>query len=164
MPLPGEILGDRCRLDDRIAAGGMGEVWKATDTVLGRDVAVKTLHTERADDPGFQTRFRHEARTMAALHHPGVADVYDYGQTGDGADAYIVMARVRGEPLNQLIAARGRLSPVETLSIVAQAARALDAAPQAGIVHRDVKPSNLIVQPDGAVVLVDSGVARTAES
>jgi serine/threonine-protein kinase len=158
------MLGDRYRLDDRIAAGGMGEVWQATDTVLGRDVAVKTLKGDRASDPSFQNRFQHEARAMAVLHHPGVADVYDYGQTSDGGDAYIVMARVRGEPLNQLIATRGRLTPVETMSIVAQAARALEAAHQAGIVHRDVKPSNLIVQPDGTVVLVDFGVARSAQS
>jgi hypothetical protein len=165
MPIPGQMLGDRYRLDDRIAAGGMGEVWRATDTVLGRDVAVKTLKGDRATDPGFQNRFRHEARAMAVLHHPGVADVYDYGQTSDdGGDAYIVMARVVGEPLNQLIADRGRLTAVETMSIVAQAGRALDAAHQAGIVHRDVKPSNLIVQPDGTVVLVDFGVARSAES
>jgi serine/threonine-protein kinase len=162
MPLPGQVLGDRYRLDDRIAAGGMGEVWRATDTVLGRDVAVKTLHAGRAEDPGFQTRFRHEARTMAVLHHPGVADVYDYGQSGP--DAYIVMARVEGEALNQRIAARGRLTPDETMSIVAQAGRALEAAHQAGIVHRDVKPGNLIIRPDGTVVLVDFGVARSAES
>jgi len=164
MPVPGELLGDRYRLDDRIAEGGMGEVWQATDTVLGRDVAVKTLHAGRAGDPGFQTRFRHEARAMAVLHHPGVADVYDYGQTGDGADAYIVMARVEGQPLNQRIAERGRLTPAETMSIVAQAGRALDAAHQAGIVHRDVKPGNLIIKPDGTVVLVDFGVSRSAES
>ena len=162
MPLPGQVLGDRYRLDDRIAAGGMGEVWRATDTVLGRDVAVKTLHAGRAEDPGFQTRFRHEARTMAILHHPGVADVYDYGQSGP--DAYIVMARVEGEPLNERIATRGRLTPDETMSIVAQAGRALEAAHQAGIVHRDVKPGNLIIRPDGTVVLVDFGVARSAES
>ena len=162
MALPGQVLGDRYRLDDRIAAGGMGEVWRATDTVLGRDVAVKTLHAGRAEDPGFQTRFRHEARTMAVLHHPGVADVYDYGQSGP--DAYIVMARVDGEPLNERIAARGRLTPAETMSIVAQAGRALEAAHQAGIVHRDVKPGNLIIKPDGTVVLVDFGVARSAES
>jgi eukaryotic-like serine/threonine-protein kinase len=164
MPQRGQMLGDRYRLDDRIAAGGMGEVWQATDTVLGRDVAVKTLKGDHAGDPSFQNRFQHEARAMAVLHHPGVADVYDYGQTTDGGDAYIVMARVRGEPLNQLIAERGRLTPVETMSIVAQAARALEAAHQAGIVHRDVKPSNLIVQPDGTVVLVDFGVARSAQS
>ncbi|MFI6078043.1 serine/threonine-protein kinase [Actinoplanes sp. NPDC051343] len=158
------MLGDRYRLDDRIAAGGMGEVWQATDTVLGRDVAIKTLKGDRATDPSFQNRFQHEARAMAVLHHPGVADVYDYGETGDGSDAYIVMARVQGEPLNQLIASRGRLTPVETMSIVAQAARALEAAHQAGIVHRDVKPSNLIVEPDGTVVLVDFGVARSTQS
>ncbi|MGK5681895.1 serine/threonine-protein kinase [Actinoplanes sp. URMC 104] len=164
MPAPGEILGGRYRLDDRIAAGGMGEVWRATDTVLGRDVAVKTLHADRAGDPGFQERFRHEARSMAALHHPGVADVYDFGETAGGTDAYIVMARIDGEPLNQRIAERGRLSAAETMSVVAQAARALAAAHRAGIVHRDVKPSNLIIEPDGTVVLVDFGVARSAGS
>jgi serine/threonine-protein kinase len=156
------MVGDRYRLDDRIAAGGMGEVWQATDTVLGRDVAVKTLHTDRAGDPGFQTRFRHEARAMAVLHHPNVADVFDYGESG--SDAYIVMARVDGQPLSQRIAERGRLSPAETLSIIVQAGRALEAAHDAGIVHRDVKPGNLIIQPDGTVVLVDFGVARSAES
>jgi serine/threonine-protein kinase len=78
------MLGDRYRLDDRIAAGGMGEVWQATDTVLGRDVAVKTLHAGRAADPGFQTRFRHEARAMAALHHPGVADSTTTGRPVTG--------------------------------------------------------------------------------
>ena len=164
MPAPGEMIGGRYRLDDRIAAGGMGEVWRATDTVLGRDVAVKTLHAGQAGDPGFQERFRHEARAMAALHHPGIADVYDYGQTGDGADAYIVMARVAGRPLNELIAVRGRLGAAETMSIVAQAGRALDAAHEAGIVHRDVKPGNLIIRSDGTVVLVDFGVARSSES
>jgi serine/threonine-protein kinase len=162
MPQAGEVLGDRYRLDDRIAAGGMGEVWRATDTVLGRDVAVKTLHAGRAGDPGFQTRFKHEARAMAVLHHPGVADVYDYGQSGP--DAYIVMARVNGEALNNRIAERGRLTATETMSIVAQVGRALQAAHDAGIVHRDVKPGNLIIKPDGTVVLVDFGVARSAES
>jgi serine/threonine protein kinase len=162
MPIAGELLGDRYRLEDRIAAGGMGEVWRATDTVLARDVAVKTLRADRAGDPGFEERFRHEARSMAALHHPGIADVYDFGQ--DDADAYIVMEYVNGTALNHLIAERGRLTPDETMSIVAQAGRALDAAHQAGIVHRDVKPGNLIIEPDGTVVLVDFGVARSAES
>ena len=164
MPSPGELIGDRYRLDDRIAAGGMGEVWRATDTVLGRDVAVKTLHADRAADPGFQERFRHEARSMAALHHPGVADVYDFGETPDGTDAYIVMARIDGQPLTERIAERGRLTAAETMSVVAQAARALEAAHEAGIVHRDVKPSNLIIKDDGTVVLVDFGVARSAGS
>lgn len=142
----------------------MGEVWRGTDTVLGRDVAVKTLHADRAGDPSFQTRFRNEARAMAALHHPGVADVYDFGETEGGTDAFIVMARVDGEPLNQRIAERGRLSADETLSVVSQAGRALEAAHQAGIVHRDVKPGNLIIKADGTVVLVDFGVARQADT
>ncbi|GIE33241.1 hypothetical protein Ait01nite_062860 [Actinoplanes italicus] len=163
MPHPGELLGGRYRLDDRIAAGGMGEVWQATDTVLKRAVAVKTLLADRATDRGFQRRFRHEARALAALRHPGVVTVYDFGST-DAEDAYLVMARVDGEPLNRMLARRGRLTPAETMSVVAQAAQALEAAHKAGIVHRDVKPGNLLIEPDGTVVLVDFGVARSAHS
>ena len=162
--ISGDLLGDRYRLDDRIAGGGMGDVWLGTDTVLGRRVAVKMLHARQAGDALFQTRFLHEARSMAALHHPGVAQVYDYGETGDDDGAYLVMAHVDGQPLDERIAAAGRLDPAETVSIVAQAARALHAAHTAGIIHRDVKPGNLIVQPDGTVVLVDFGVARSPES
>ncbi|WP_328460073.1 serine/threonine-protein kinase [Actinoplanes sp. NBC_00393] len=162
MPFPGEMLGDRYRLDDRIAAGGMGEVWRATDTVLGRPVAVKTLLAGYAGDAGFRSRFQHEARAMASLRHGGVAPVYDFGETDEGA--YLVMARVDGMPLNHWIAERGPLTADETMSIVAQAARALAAAHAAGIVHRDVKPGNLIIEPDGNVVLVDFGVARSAHS
>ncbi|MBW6440366.1 protein kinase [Actinoplanes hulinensis] len=163
MPHPGELLGGRYRLDDRIASGGMGEVWQATDTVLGRAVAVKTLLADRASDAGFQRRFRHEARALAALRHSGVVAVYDFGSTGT-EDAYLVMARVDGQPLNRILAERGRLTPAETMSLVAQAASALAAAHTAGIVHRDVKPGNLLVEPDGTVVLVDFGVARSAHS
>ncbi|WP_430780188.1 protein kinase domain-containing protein [Actinoplanes sp. G11-F43] len=159
MPHPGEMLGGRYRLDDPIAAGGMGEVWQATDTVLGRPVAVKTLLADRASDPGF----RHEAQALAALRHPGVVPVYDFGNT-EAEDAYLVMAHVDGRPLNHLLADRGRLDPAETMAIVAQAGRALETAHAAGIVHRDVKPGNLIVEPDGTVVLVDFGVARSARS
>ncbi|GLW34840.1 serine/threonine-protein kinase [Actinoplanes regularis] len=162
MPRPGELLGGRYRLDDRIAAGGMGQVWAAIDTVLDRPVAVKTLLGGRDSDPGFLNRFRHEAQTMAALRHPGVVAVYDFGDTEDGA--YLVMARVGGQPLNRILADRGRLPAAETMSIVAQAGWALQAAHEAGIVHRDVKPGNLIIEPDGTVVLVDFGVARSANS
>jgi hypothetical protein len=162
MPQPGELLGGRYRLDDRIAAGGMGEVWRATDTVLDRAVAVKTLLAGYAGDAGFRTRFHHEARAMASLRHASVVPVYDFGDTGDGA--YLVMARVDGQPLDRRIAERGSLSPTETMSVVSQAARALAAAHEAGIVHRDVKPGNLIIEPDGTVVLVDFGVARSAHS
>ncbi|MEU4421564.1 serine/threonine-protein kinase [Actinoplanes sp. NPDC024001] len=160
---PGQLLGGRYRLDDRIALGGMGEVWRATDTVLGRAVAVKTMRADRVGDPQFQRRFRHEAEAMAALHHPGIADVYDFGQEPD-ADAYLVMAHVAGEPLDRRIAEQGRLPWAETMSIVAQVGRALAAVHGAGIVHRDVKPGNLIMRPDGNVVLVDFGVARSHRS
>ncbi|WP_433826195.1 serine/threonine-protein kinase [Actinoplanes sp. CA-015351] len=163
MPQPGELLGGRYRLDDRIAAGGMGEVWRASDMVLGRPVAVKTLLAGYAGDAGFRSRFQHEARAMASLRHASVVPVYDFGDTGEGA-AYLVMARVDGQPLDRQIAERGPLSPADTMSIVAQAARALAAAHEAGIVHRDVKPGNLIIEPDGTVVLVDFGVARSASS
>jgi serine/threonine-protein kinase len=162
--ISGDLLGDRYRLDDRIAGGGMGDVWRGTDTVLGRRIAVKMLHARQAGDEAFQTRFRHEARTMAALHHPGVVQVYDYGEFTGHDDAYLVMAHVDGQPLDERIAAAGRLDYAETISIVAQAARALHAAHAAGIIHRDVKPGNLIVQPDGTVILVDFGVARSPES
>ncbi|GAA2699113.1 serine/threonine-protein kinase [Actinoplanes palleronii] len=162
MPQPGESLNGRYRLDDRIAAGGMGEVWRATDTVLGRPVAVKTLRVERAAEPSFQRRFEHEARAMATLRHPGVATVFDYGSTDEGA--YLVMARIDGNPLDQRITERGRLSGAETMALVTLVARALQAVHRAGIVHRDVTPGNLIIEPDGNVVLVDFGVARSALS
>jgi eukaryotic-like serine/threonine-protein kinase len=159
----GDVLGGRYRLDDRIASGGIGEVWQGTDTVLRRAIALKTLLPDRATDPQFRSRFEHEARTMAALHHPGIADVYDFGQD-PGNDAYLVMARVSGQPLSLRIAERGRLDAAGTMSIVAQVGRALQAAHEAGIVHRDVKPGNIIIQPDGQAVLVDFGVARSADS
>jgi serine/threonine-protein kinase len=159
----GDVLDGRYRLDQLVASGGMGDVWRATDTVLGRAVAVKLLHADRAADTGFQARFRHEARSMAALHHPNVADVYDFGETEDGS-GYIVMAFVDGQPLSERIATAGRLDVATTMAVVAQAARGLHAAHRAGIVHRDVKPANLVVRPDGTVVLVDFGVARSPSS
>jgi serine/threonine-protein kinase len=142
----------------------MGEVWRATDTVLGRPVAVKVLLASLVDDPSFNRRFRTEARIMAALRHPNVVDVYDYGEsdTPDGGTAtYLVMAYIDGEPLSKRIATHGRLSVNETLRTVAQAADALHAAHTSGIVHRDVKPGNLLVEPDGTVMLADFGVARS---
>jgi serine/threonine-protein kinase len=160
----GDVLGGRYRLDEPLASGGMGEVWRATDGVLGREVAVKLLRTAAAGDPGFATRFHNEARTMAALHHPGVAPVYDFDAGGDGRPAYLVSALVDGEPLDRRIAVAGRLTAAETMSIVSQAAHALHAVHGAGIVHRDVKPGNLIVQADGTVVLIDFGIARSPES
>nr|MDT0657757.1 protein kinase [Micromonospora sp. DSM 115978] len=160
----GVLLSDRYRLEERVATGGMGDVWRATDLVLDRRVAVKVLLPALLADPGFIARFRAEARMMAALHTPGVVQVYDSGETtlpGGGRADYLVMEYVDGEPLSHRLAGAERLDVTETMSIVAQAARALHAAHLAGIVHRDVKPSNLLVQADGTVVLVDFGVARS---
>ncbi|MGN9778069.1 protein kinase domain-containing protein [Micromonospora sp. H33] len=163
----GDLIGDRYRLVDRIAAGGMGEVWRAVDETLNRTVAVKMLHTRFIEEASAGERFRREARAMAALRHPGVAEVYDYGEAplpGAPGLAYIVMAYVQGQPLSERIAELGRLGTAETLSIVAQTARALQAAHDVGVVHRDVKPGNLIIEPDGHVVLVDFGIAHSPEA
>jgi hypothetical protein len=159
----GDLLSDRYRLDERVATGGMGDVWRATDTVLGRTVAVKVLLPALRSEPGFDARFRAEAQILATLRHPAVVDVYDYGESelDGGTVAYLVMAYVDGEPLSGRIAAAGILGVEETLSVVAQAADALQAAHDNGVVHRDVKPGNLLVRPDGSVVLVDFGVARS---
>ncbi|MFI7430076.1 protein kinase [Micromonospora sp. NPDC049836] len=163
----GDLVGARYRLTERIAAGGMGEVWRAVDQTLKRDVAVKVLHGRAVTEASAGERFRREARAMAALRHPGVAEVYDYGETGlpgEPGTAYLVMAYVRGQPLSARIAEAGRLGTAETMSIVAQTARALQAAHEVGVVHRDVKPGNLVIEPDGHVVLVDFGIALSADA
>ncbi|WP_243058338.1 protein kinase [Nocardioides sp. SR21] len=158
----------RYRLDARIATGGMGEVWRATDTTLGREVAVKLLKQEYADDPTFRARFETEARHAASLHHPNIAAVYDFGETDtvDGSGAhrpYLVMELVDGQPLSALIQGGRAMSPAAVRELLAQAADGLGAAHAAGIVHRDVKPANLIVTPDRRVKVTDFGIARAAE-
>ncbi|MEH1099484.1 protein kinase domain-containing protein [Micromonospora sp. CPCC 205561] len=156
---PGVQLGNRYRLDERIASGGMGDVWRGTDQVLGRTVAVKSLLPALLDDPDFAERFRGEARTMATINHPGVVDVYDFGN--DQQIAFLVMEYVEGDALSSTLARVGRLTPARTMALVAQAADALHAAHVKGIVHRDVKPGNLLVRPNGTLVLTDFGIARS---
>ena len=146
-PEAGQIYGNRYRLVDRIAIGGMGEVWRAHDEVILRDVAIKILKPEFMGDPGFLERFRVEARHAARVDHVGIADVYDYGE-GSGS-AYLVMELVSGDSLARIIEKRIRLTSVEVLSIVEQTARALHAAHEDGLVHRDVKPGNLLITPAG---------------
>ncbi|MBV9923106.1 MAG: serine/threonine protein kinase, partial [Pseudonocardia sp.] len=162
----GQHIADRYQLDRRIAVGGMGEVWEASDTRLGRSVAVKVLRPELTDDPEFLHRFRIEARTVASLDHAGIAGVHDYGED-EGANgrrtAWLVMELVRGEPLSTLIA-RGPLPTEETLRIVEEAAWALQAAHERGFVHRDVKPGNILVRTDGMVKLTDFGIAKAADA
>jgi hypothetical protein len=163
MTLASEVaLGGRYRLLDRIAVGGMGEVWRASDDLLHRTVAVKVLKQEYVAEPGFVARFQDEARHVAGLSHPGIAAVYDYGEF-DGTP-YIVMELVPGEPLSAMLARAGRL-PVDTaLDIAAQTATALHAAHTAGVVHRDVKPGNILVTSDGAVKVTDFGIARATDA
>jgi eukaryotic-like serine/threonine-protein kinase len=153
------LLAGRYRLTDRIAAGGMGEVWRGEDVLLNRAVAVKLLPTGRAGDEAFLARFRAEARYAASLSHPGIARVYDYGESAEFGGAYLIMELVRGEPLSAILARAGRLSPDATLDITAQAARALDAAHRAGIVHRDIKPGNLLIAAGGITKVTDFGIA-----
>jgi len=157
-------LAGRYRLCRWLAAGGMGQVWQAVDEVLGRPVAVKLLRDEYAQDPSFVRRLRAEARYAAALTHPGIATVFDYGEvrTADGPEptAFLVMELVEGEPLSWLLAREGCLRLDRSLEIVGQAALAVGAAHRAGLVHRDIKPANLLVGPEGMVKVTDFGVAR----
>ena len=162
------LLGDRYRLDRRIAIGGMGEVWRAEDTVLSRTVAVKVLKSELTQERTFLERFRTEARTTASLQANGIANVFDYGEVAAGHDipvAYLVMEYVDGEPLSAQLARDGRLPAARVLEIVRQAALALAEAHRVGMVHRDVKPGNLLVRrSDGAVKITDFGIARAADA
>jgi serine/threonine-protein kinase len=158
------LLAGRYRLTDRIAAGGMGEVWRGEDVLLNRAVAVKLLPTGRAGDESFLARFRAEARYSASLSHPGIARVYDYGESAEFGGAYLIMELVRGEPLSAILARAGRLSPDPTLDIISQAARALDAAHQAGIVHRDIKPGNLLMAGGGTTKITDFGIATAVRA
>ncbi|MFC6704734.1 protein kinase domain-containing protein [Flexivirga alba] len=158
----GDLMGGRYRLTSRIAAGGMGEVWQARDEILGRIVAIKLLKEGLTDEEGFTERFRNEARLSAALAHGNIAQVYDYGE--DGNLAYLVMEFVPGKPLSSILHERGPISAADTANLIGQAAAALHAAHRAGLIHRDVKPANMLVTPDGVVKLTDFGIARAVGS
>ncbi|SHE64431.1 serine/threonine-protein kinase [Streptoalloteichus hindustanus] len=165
----GQLLADRYRLGRRIAVGGMGEVWEAADTRLDRRVAVKVLKPELCGNAEFLHRFRTEAKTTASLNHPGIAAVHDYGETaavagGPEDTAYLVMELVEGEPLAGILAREGRINVDRTLDILEQAGVALQAAHERGLVHRDVKPGNILVTPGGRVKLTDFGIAKAAHA
>ncbi|MGY1735979.1 protein kinase domain-containing protein [Geodermatophilus sp. SYSU D00684] len=164
----GTILAGRYEITEPIATGGMGEVWRARDRVLDRVVAAKVLRSEYMGDPSFVARFRNEARHTAALSHPNIASVYDYGETsadgGNGQLAFLVMELVEGKPLVTILHEEGRLPVDWTLHVLGQAADGLSAAHAAGVVHRDIKPGNLIVRPDGVVKLTDFGIARARDT
>ncbi|MCU1418544.1 MAG: serine/threonine protein kinase [Schumannella sp.] len=160
-PSSGITFGGRYQLASRIAIGGMGEVWQATDLVIGRTVAIKILKDEYLGDPGFLERFRAEARHAALVNHEGIANVFDYGEE-DGS-AYLVMELVPGEALSSILERERVLPTDKVLDIVAQTASALHAAHQAGLVHRDIKPGNLLMTPEGRIKITDFGIARIAD-
>jgi eukaryotic-like serine/threonine-protein kinase len=163
------LLGGRYELTSLIATGGMGQVWRACDRLLHRDVAVKVLRSEYTEDPTFLARFRAEAQLAAGLVHPNIASLFDYGEVqpagpNDEHLAYLVMELVRGESLSTLLRREQRLSPERTLDVLRQCAAGLAAAHAAGVVHRDVKPGNVLLADDGTVKLTDFGVALSTAS
>jgi serine/threonine-protein kinase len=160
---PVYLLADRYQLDDLIAAGGMGEVWRATDLVLGRPVAVKLLRAEYVQHPETLARFRAEARHAGSLSHPHIARIYDYSEADATHPPFLVMELVDGPPLTQLLA-NGPMEPARVMDVVAQAADGLAAAHAAGLVHRDIKPGNLLLAPPDQVKITDFGIAYAAGS
>jgi serine/threonine-protein kinase len=163
MAPPALILENRYRLDDRIAAGGMGEVWRAADLLLGRAVAVKLLRPAYCQDESGLARFRAEAKYAGSLSHPNIAQVYDYWGGDPPGQPYLVMELVDGPSLAATLAA-GPLAPGRALEIIGQAAAGLQAAHAAGLVHRDIKPGNLLLSQDGQVKIADFGIAHAVGS
>ena len=159
-PEEGLRLADRYRLDERLALGGMGEVWRARDLHSGKDVAAKILRPELNGDEIFLSRLRAEAANSRGLRHPNLAVVLDSGEAeGSG---WIIMELVQGRALSDVLAERGTLPPAEILPIIAQVARALQVVHTAGVVHRDVKPSNILMTADGVAKLTDFGISTGA--
>jgi eukaryotic-like serine/threonine-protein kinase len=160
---PALLLGNRYQLDVCIGVGGMGEVWRATDLVLGRVVAVKLLRSAGAGSEEDRARFRAEARHAGSLSHPGIARVYDYREEDPPVPPYLVMELVDGPSLAALLD-EGPIDAARTMGLIAQAAAALQAAHATGLVHRDIKPGNLLVTEGGDVKITDFGIARAAGS
>jgi serine/threonine-protein kinase len=156
------VLGGRYRLGAVIGQGGMAEVHRGRDVRLGRDVAIKLLRPDLARDPSFQGRFRREAQSAASLNHPSIVAVYDTGEDhGSGTvTPYIVMEYVEGRTLREVLASEGRLLPQRAMEITAQICAALEQAHRAGIVHRDIKPGNVMLTASGEVKVMDFGIAR----
>ena len=156
----GRLLAGRYQLGERLAMGGMAEVWRATDCVLNRPVAVKMLHRHLANDVSLVERFRAEALAVAKLSHPGIVSVYDT-VTDNGVTA-IIMELVPGNNLRDELQARGVLPIPQAVRIAAAVADALSVAHAAGVVHRDVKPANILLCPDGRVLIADFGIAKVS--
>ena len=159
------LLSNRYEIGETLGYGGMSEVHRGRDTRLGRDVAVKILRADLARDPTFQLRFRREAQNAAALNHPAIVAVYDTGETEseNGPLPYIVMEYVDGRTLRDIVKTEGPLPPRRAMEVMADASAALDFSHRHGIVHRDVKPANIMITTSGAVKVMDFGIARALD-
>ncbi|HEY5628292.1 MAG TPA: protein kinase, partial [Candidatus Limnocylindrales bacterium] len=158
----GSILGGRYRLLELLGQGGMATIYRARDSQLERDVAVKLLRPEFGQDPDFLARFRDEARAAASLSHPNIVGVHDFGEDAAG-EQFIVMELVDGQDLASILRESGPLAPRQAARVAADVAKALHAAHTRGIVHRDVKPSNILISRDGRVKVADFGIARALD-
>ena len=160
--MPGRLLGGRYQVQDRIGTGGMATVYRGQDEVLGRTVAIKTMLPQYANDPSFAARFKQEAQAAAALQSPYIVSVYDWGKDGD--TYYIIMEYLRGTDLKSGIKKHGALDCKKVAQIGSQIAQALSVAHRHDIIHRDIKPQNIMVQPDGNIKVMDFGIARAKNS
>ena len=160
--MPGRLLGGRYQVQDRIGTGGMATVYRGQDEVLGRTVAIKTMLPQYATDPSFAARFKQEAQAAAALQSPYIVSVYDWGKDGD--TYYIIMEYLRGTDLKSGIKKHGALDCKKVAQIGSQIAQALSVAHRHDIIHRDIKPQNIMVQPDGNIKVMDFGIARAKNS
>ena len=155
---PSRTLADRYELLGHIARGGMADVFEARDTLLGRRVAVKVLHSQFSSDEAFVKRFRREAQAAANLSHPNIVGIYDWGQ--EGSTYFIVMELIEGRSLRDVLREDGPLLPRRAIEISAEVAAALSVAHRSGLVHRDIKPGNMLLTADGTVKVTDFGIAR----
>jgi len=156
----GKMLGNRYKIQEKLGGGGMAIVYMAQDTFLNRLVTIKILRPEFTSDEDFVARFRREAQAVASLSHPNIVNIHDVGQ--EDAIHYLVMEYVHGDNLKNVIKQKGRLEPVEAVRIAVQVSEALDHAHQNNIVHRDVKPQNILITADGRAKLTDFGIAMEA--
>lgn len=161
-PQPGSYLDDRYHLGAKIAKGGMSTVYHAVDTRLDREVAVKIMNPELATDPTFRTRFEREARAVAKLTHPDLVNVFDQGE--DGPFVFLVMELVDGGSLRELLRERGPMPPHAALSVMEPVLTALSVAHTTGMIHRDIKPDNVLISANHQVKLADFGLVRAVST
>lgn len=158
----GAIISERYKIINRIGTGGMADVYKAVDGKLNRYVAIKVLKREFREDETFVRKFRTEAQSAAGLLQPNIVNIYDVGE--DRGLYYIVMEYVDGITLKEYIAKKGKLTPKEVISIAVQVCAAMEVAHERGIIHRDIKPQNIMISKDGKVKVTDFGIAKSTSS